>query len=142
MLQDYTVYTHLLEPLETLLLPGRRISVVLPLPAVILFGKQSRCGALSIWSLREAFWNLCDVATPDARGPAGKRSCEDVSLVSLARGVYSSSTCALCKCSAASRPSFGPDMHGRQRAPRSAAMVHNRYSVIATICFCHFHWGG
>jgi hypothetical protein len=48
MLQDYTVYTHLLEPLEALLLPGRRISVVLPLPAVILIGKQSRCSVLLI----------------------------------------------------------------------------------------------
>ena len=69
MLQDYTVYTHLAEPSETLLPPARRVLAALPGPAGVPNGHQRRCGGRSMWPLQEAFWNPCHVATPAARGP-------------------------------------------------------------------------
>jgi hypothetical protein len=79
MLQDYTVYTHLPEPLETPLLPGRRMLAALPVLAALLIGKQSRGGVPSMWSRFPRLLESVPCRTRGhARSPTGNRSRERV----------------------------------------------------------------
>jgi hypothetical protein len=152
MLQDYTVYTHLPEPLETPLLPGRRMLAALPALAAHLIGKQSRGGVLSMWS---RFPRLLEIRAMSYPRPCSKPNGEPQSRARLAsvstEGRYHVGICVYCVGNRPSRPVCrrtnwsqlaATAMHGRLRAraqlPWSAIGIQSS----SRTCFCHFHQRG
>jgi len=119
MLQDYTVYTHLPEPLETLLLPGRRISAVsLDLQLSQLGTKAAAVG--SPFGRSEGFWNPCNVAEARVRLPG---PC----LCGLPVKFWQRICMVVCEL--------------RAQLPWSKAVDGSSPSW-STVCFCHFHQRG
>lgn len=97
-------------------------------------GNQSRYGALSMWIVREVFWNPCDVATAEAPGPTASAMAGSLLRESRVRRVFLvPDACLLLVHAACGLPIRFLRPHYAWSTVSSALSCHGPRSV-----FCHF----